>query len=229
MEFPWYLNEEDFFFGLSAEKKIFMSLAKKREIKKNEFLFSAGEQGESAFYLRSGEVGISYITARGKESLVFIRHAGELFGLAEVIGGVKRACNARTMTPCCLFEIRKNELEKLLSRHWALSKRVMEILGRRLRYLGEQLESLTSCDVTTRLLKLLFYLSCQKRNGPTTRTASIIIPMKLTQEQIAAKIGSCQQTVSEILNQLEDDGLIRMSRNRREITILNPAKLATCQ
>jgi CRP/FNR family transcriptional regulator len=225
MEFPWYLNEENFFFGLGAEKKLFMALAKKREVKKNEVLFSAGELGTSAFYLHSGEVGISHITAKGKESIVFIRQAGELFGLAEVIGGAERACNARAITPCCLFEIKKSDLEQLLSRHWALSKRVMESLGSRLRYLGEQLENLISCDVTTRLLKLLFYLSCQ---GPKNIAGdrSVTLPIKLTQEQIAAMIGSCQQTVSEILKQLEENGLIRISRNRREITILKPSKFA---
>jgi len=48
-------------------------------------------------------------------------------------------------------------------------------------------------------------------------------PWYLNEE--AAKIGSCQQTVSEILKQLQSDGLIRLSRNHREITILKPARL----
>ncbi len=215
------MNPPDFFSGLSAEKKFFMSSSTKREIKKNDLLFSEGEPARSAFYLQSGEVRISYITGQGKESIVFIRHGGEMFGLAEAIGGAKRACNALAITQCCLYEINRGDLEKLLSRHWALSKRVMESLGSRLRYLGEQLGNLMSCDVATRLLKLLFYLSCQR--SPGNNSEDKFVPIKITQEHIAAMIGSCQQTVSEILKQLEDDGLIRISRNRREITILNPA------
>jgi CRP-like cAMP-binding protein len=83
-----------------------------------------------------------------------------------------------------------------------------------------------SCDVTTRLLKLLFHLSCQSRAGNVPADDSITIPVKITQEHIAAMIGSCQQTVSEVLKQLEENGLIRISRNRREITILKPSKFA---
>lgn len=220
MEPQWYLNSQDFFSGLSAEKKIFLSHAKKREIRKNEFLFREGEPALSAFYLQTGEVRIFCITGQGKESMVFIRRGSEMFGLAEAIGGAKRACNAQATTACCLYEIKRNDLEEVLSKHWALSKRVMEILGSRLRYLGEQLGNLMSCDVTTRLLKLLFNLSCQTS---ADNRSGVAIPIKITQEHIAAMIGSCQQTVSEILKRIEDDGLIHISCNRREITILDPA------
>jgi CRP/FNR family transcriptional regulator len=214
-----------FFSGLSAEKKVFISHAKKRDIKKNEFLFREGEAGDSVFYLNSGEVRISHNTPHGKESIVFIRHAGELFGLAEAIGGVTRTCSAQAIIACCLYEIKRKDLETLLSQHWSLARRVMEVLGSRLRYLGEQLGNLMSCDVTTRLLKLLFSLSCYKHTDQDAWNASDTIPVKLTQEQMASMIGSCQQTVSEILKQFEKEGLIHISRNRREITILKPARL----
>jgi CRP/FNR family transcriptional regulator len=221
----WYINEGDFFSGLNAEKKIFLSRSKKRAVRKNETLFTEGEAGGSVFYLCSGEVRISHMNAWGKEAIVFIRHAGEMFGLAEAIGGAIRACNARTMTECCFYEITGKEFEEILSRHWTLSKRVMEVLGSRLRYLGSQLETAMSCTVTTRLIKLLFHLGCQKIMTGDTQAESVIISTKLTQRQIAAMIGSCQQTVSEILKQLQEDGLIRISRQNREITILNPAEL----
>lgn len=225
MDALWYLHEQDFFSGLNSEKKTFISRSKKRNIKKNEFLFSQGEAGDSVFYLESGEVRISRLTPNGKESIVFIRHVGELFGLAEAIGGVARTCSAQAIAACRLYEIQRMELEELLSQHWALSRRVMEVLGGRLRYLGEQLGNVMSCDVTTRLSRLLFTLSFYKQMDSDVWNASDAIPVKLTQEQMASMIGSCQQTVSEILKQFEKEGLVRISRNRREITILKPVSL----
>lgn len=222
----WYLHAQDFFFGLTAEKKAYISHSAKRDIKKNQILFSQGELGDSVFYLESGEVRIAQLTPQGKESIVFIRHAGELFGIAEAMGGVARTCSAQAITACCLYEIQRKGLEELLSQHWVLSRRVIEVLGRRLRYLGGQLESLMSCDVTTRLLRLLFSLSCYKQVDPDVWSTSDTIPVKLTQEQMAAMIGSCQQTVSEILKQFEKEGIIQISRNRREIIILKPLSLA---
>jgi CRP-like cAMP-binding protein len=45
----------------------------------------------------------------------------------------------------------------------------------------------------------------------------------LTQEQMAAMTGSCQQTVSEFLKRFQEEGLVRVGR--KKITILDPLKL----
>ena len=82
-----------------------------------------------------------------------------------------------------------------------------------------------SYDVATRLLKLLFYMSHQEISEDNFKYGPSIIPIKLTQKQIASMIGSCQQTVSEILKHLEAESVIQISRNRREITV-NPYKIA---
>lgn len=215
------LGERDFFYGLVSEKEEFISLSIPRKTKRNQLIFLAEDAGDSAFYLESGEVRIFRIDpSLGKESIVFIRRPGDMFGLAEVIGGCKRGCNAQTITPCCLYEIKKGEFEALLSRRYLLAKRVIEVIGARLRYLGEQVENLMVCDVTTRLLKLLMYLCHQNLNDTRLLKDPIAIPVKLTQEQIAAMIGSCQQTVSETLRQLEREGFIKVSK--REILLLKP-------
>ncbi len=224
MELHWYLHEEDFFQGLKAEKNIFISHARKKAIRKGEFLFTDGAPGDSAYYLQSGEVRIFRVNRSGRESIVFIRRAGEMFGLAEAISGVNRACSAQAITSCSVYEIKRLDLEAILSRSWPLSRRLMELFGRRLRYLGDQIDTLMSCDVTTRLRKLLFYLGSRKLLENNSGNKSVTISLRLTQEQIAAMIGSCQQTVSEILSQLQDDGLIKMSRKTREITIVKPSR-----
>jgi CRP/FNR family transcriptional regulator len=102
--------------------------------------------------------------------------------------------------------------------HPMLSRRVIEVLGRRIRYLSGQLENLMTCGVPTRLLKLLLCLShdeiAQAKGGPAD------VPVRLTQGQIAAMTGSCQQTVSETLAAFEQQGLIEVSRRR--IRLLDP-------
>ncbi|WP_428559920.1 MAG: helix-turn-helix domain-containing protein [Solidesulfovibrio sp. DCME] len=69
-----------------------------------------------------------------------------------------------------------------------------------------------TCDVPTRLLKLLLCLShdetAQARGGPAD------VPIRLTQGQIAAMTGSCQQTVSETLAAFEARGLIAVACQR---------------
>lgn len=220
MEIHWHLSEGDFFEGLPQEKEEFTSLARKRTMAKNAFIFVVGDPGDSAFYLESGFVKIFRTSPLGKEPIVFIRKAGELFGLAEVMTGGERKCHAQAISLSHLFEIKKEDYELFLSRHFVLAKRVMAVLGRRLRFLGEQIENLMASDVATRVLKLLIYLCYEGLVDSTSWNRPIKVPVKLTQEEIASLTGSCQQTVSEVLRTLREEGLIVVSK--REIVLVKP-------
>lgn len=223
METHWHLRENDFFGELQVEKEKFLSLATRRSLKKNEFVFYEEDPGESCFYLEKGTVKIFRVTALGKEPIFFVRKAGEMFGLAEVIDAKERKCNAQALTPCVLYEINKENFEFLLSQYHSLSRKVITVLGRRLRYLGEQIENLMVCDVTTRMLKLLFYLCSNSLIDRASFDKPIKVPISLTQEQMASLTGSCQQTVSETLKELQQNGLIKIAK--KEITLLNPLQI----
>lgn len=228
METLWHLRENDFFSNLPAEREEFISLAARRTLAARECIFFQGDPAVSAYYLASGSVRIFRTDPWGKECIVFARKTGEMFGLAEVVGvGDKgRRCHAQALSPCCLYEITKANLDLLLSRHYTLTNRVMDVLGRRIRYLCEQVENLMACDVTTRLLKVLIYLSYPGLVDRTSENEPVTVPVRLTQEQMAAMIGSCQQTVSEILSQLAQEGIIRV--DRKGITLLRPAETLSC-
>lgn len=223
-DLAWHLVGKDFFWQLPLEKGEFVSRSKLHKFKKNHLIFLEGDKGDSVFYLEEGKVRIFRISPFGKEIIIFIRQPGEVFGLAEFIGKHDRVFSAQAITPCRMYEIRSREFEILLQRHYPLAQRVIGELGRRLRYLGEQIDSLMVCDVTTRLLKLLMCMSCHSVDNPNQMSGSLPVPLKLTQEQIAAMIGSTQQTVSETLKILKEDGLIEISG--KEITLLNPKNIS---
>jgi len=222
----WHLEEHDFFSGLLDIKEEFISLSVKRQIPKNQFVFYEGERGASTFYIESGKVKTFRITSCGKECTFFVRSEGEFFGLSEVIGLNVRKANAQALTTCSMFEIKKSEFEGLLSRHLMFAKRVMENQARRIRYLCDQVENLMIFDVSNRLLKLFIYLSYQKLNDSRAYEKPVSVPVILTQEQIASMTGSCQQTVSEALKKLKEDGFIRISH--KEIILLEPNKILKC-
>lgn len=217
------LQEEDLFRGLPAEKHIFKSLAVRRYVSKGEFVFYEGDSGDSCFYLEQGIVKIFQITVMGKEPILMIRKAGEMFGLAEAFGGFERKANAQAIRPCVLYEIDKKNFDEFLSRHYPVAERIMSVLGRRLRYLCEQVGNLMVCDVTTRLLKHLVYSCYSRLRDSDSWERPITFSLDLTQEQIASMTGSCQQTVSETLRKLQSEGVILVAG--KEITLLNPLQI----
>jgi CRP/FNR family transcriptional regulator len=217
----WHLIKGGFFDGLEREFEAFRAVAAKRRVKKNEIVFFENDLCDRSFYLNEGSVKIFRVSLHGKEPTFFIRSPGEMFGLAEVVGGERRKASAQALSDCALLEVAREDFLRLMLEHPLLARRVIEVLGKRIRYLSEQLENVMTCGVGTRLLKLLICLShdeiAQAKGGP------VDVPVRLTQGQIAAMTGSCQQTVSEILTAFEQRGLIAVSR--KSIRLLDPGAI----
>lgn len=223
MDKTWHLSEQDFFSDISeTTKSAFFATAKRTILKKNEFIFHEGDPSEQCYFLQKGAIRIFNFTELGKEPTIFIRNAGELFGLAEIIDSKPRKCNAQAISSLELYTVTKKDFEKLLENHYPLSRKVMSVLGRRLRYLGEQMENLMICDVHTRVLKLMLYLIHHKLEESDPEKP-ITVPLNLSQSQIASMTGSCQQTISAILKNLNESDLITLEK--RNLTIINPAKV----
>ncbi len=225
METHWHLSEQDFFLGLEQEKRAFLALAERLCYKRNSFIFLESEPGDQAYYLERGTVLIFRTSSEGKEPIMSVRQPGEIFGLAEVLGGRERKCNARAISESVVHRIKGADFEHLLAAHYPLARRVIEVLGRRLRYMNEVLENVMVLDAPTRLLKALIYLCFSQLAGEREGDwdKPVAVPMRLTQEHIASLTGSCQQTVSEIMKSLQQEGLINVSG--REITVLNPLEI----
>jgi CRP-like cAMP-binding protein len=223
MATDWHLCKDDFFYGLSDEKKSFMSLAKRREFVKNSIAFFEDDVSQSCFYVESGIIEIFKTTIEGKEPIFFLRRQGEFFGLSEAIDGKTRKANARAIAPSVLWEISRENLEYLLTENPKFTQKIIQILGRRIRYLGQLIENLISCTVINRLAKLLVYLCYDDLADQNSWERPVKVPVNLTQNQLASMTGSCQQTISDTLKCFQANGLINVCN--KEITILNPLKL----
>ena len=216
-------KEEDFFKDLAKEKDFFMSKAKRRPLSKGSIIFFENDSSEFCYYLEHGIIRIFKISPTGKEPIYFIRKQGDIFGIAELINSHPRKSNAQTLTECTIWELNKTDFETMIERYPNFSKNIINTLGNRIRYLGDQVESLMVCDVVTRMAKLIVYLAYENISFENEWEQPVTIKKSLTQEQMASMTGSCQQTVSEILKGFQEEGLIEA--NRGNITVLNPLKL----
>lgn len=219
----WPLEEQDFFDELDKEKSVFLSKARRRTLQKNAMVFFEDDPSKSCFYLEKGVIKIFKITSTGKEPIYFIRRHGDMFGLAEVIEAKPRNSNAQALAECVIWEIDKKNFETMLEQHIRFARRVISVLGRRIRYLGNQIENLMVCDVITRMAKLIASLAYDRIVREEDWNKPITLEVRLTQEQMASMTGSCQQTVSEVLKGFQNEGLLEVKRS--QITVLNPLLL----
>lgn len=218
----WHLEKENFFTGLEDEKQMFLALAKRRELKKNETAFIQGDAGVTCFYIESGLVRIFSEARSGKESVLFLRQAGELFGLAEVMNRTPRAVSAQALCKSIIHTLERPDFEKLLKENFSLTRRVIGLLGRRLRYMGTRLSSQNG-DVPHRLAFLLVTLAYESLKRLPDWETPCTLPYAISQSQLAAMIGSTQPTVNSVLQEFKADGLI--SRAGHRVILCNPMAL----
>lgn len=221
--FNWHIGSSNFFDGLQTEKSLFIEIADKRTFAKGEMIFFENDSGDTCFYLEQGIVKIFRIAFSGKEPTFFLRRYGDFFGLAEIIESRPRKASAQTLTDCLLYEIGKKDFEMFLENNYNVARKIISVLGRRVRYLGELLGNHMAYDIATRLARLLIYIAFDEFTSQELYSEHIKLPILLTQNQIASMTGSCQQTISELLKNFEKEGLI--SVHRRKITIIDPIKI----
>jgi CRP/FNR family transcriptional regulator len=83
------------------------------------------------------------------------------------------------------------------------------------------IETLTHRDMSSRLVSFLLVL-CRDFGMPGTR--GITIDLKLSHQAIAEAIGSTRVTITRLLGDLRNAGLVEIDRKR--ITVFDPLALA---
>lgn len=215
----------NFFEGIENEKKLFLATAQRCVLAKNSMIFFEGDPGNSCFYIETGMVRIFSITNTGKEPIFFLRRSGEIFGLSEVLGDGPRRANAQALIPTVLYKLESKTFDSLLAHRHVLAQRVIAVLGSRVRYLGAQISNLMTCSVKNRVIKLIISLIEDQLPDEEAWSHPVTVA-QLSQDRIAAMIGSTQPTVSELLQELQREGLIVVSRQK--ISVPQPLLLLHC-
>lgn len=220
----WHLIGYDFFADLTASERAgFLALSRRHELKRNQIIFNEGELASSCFYIEKGVLKACRTTPGGRDSILFIRGQGDIFGLAELVNKGARKHFTSAMTPSIVHELSEEGFERILMSSPVLTRRMMAVMGRRVRFLNEQMQDLMSKDVAERLLKLLACLGYEQLLAALPENRPAPLGLRLTQEEMGAMIGSCQQTISTTLRNLEQRGFISMKG--RSIVMENPKAL----
>jgi membrane protein len=103
-----------------------------RNYGRDEKVFSVGEGGEEAYFVRRGSIGIYMPSAKGELKLATIE-AGEIFGEMALLQGEARSATARADEDSELLVIPKRLFEAFLDSDGGAQLRLLELLSDRLR------------------------------------------------------------------------------------------------
>jgi len=218
----WYLERIDCLRVLTAgEFNFLMEGAVKKSFNKGEIIFMPGDIGDTVFLITGGRIKLYNLSPSGKESILFIFFPGELIGLSEIFEKNIRVSFAEAIEPVTVLVIHSSKFNQILDKNSLFTRSIAETLGKRLMALGKRFESVSSENLTCRIVQLLFNLSDIYGIG---NDREIILDKKIIHQDIANMVGAARQSVTEVLNSLIRKGAIKYG-SRKRIIITDKAQM----
>lgn len=169
-----------------------------------------GDETDSLYVLLSGRVKAFTTGEDGREVVLNTIGAGEYFGELVLDGG-RRAASIMTMEPSRMYVIPYSDVEGMLASNPAFARDLIGKLIGKVRSLTSKVRDLALKDVYGRFVAFIVENSIESEGIR-------IVPEKLTQQEIAARIGGSREMVSRIVRDLVAGGYI--STDAKQIRIL---------
>jgi CRP/FNR family cyclic AMP-dependent transcriptional regulator len=172
-------------------------------VPKKQMIFAQGDNADAIFYVQKGKVRLTVVSKAGKEATIAIVSAANFFGEGALAGQLLRMGSAAAMTDCELLRIEKKAMMDALHRENSLSDMfVAYLLARNIRYEEDLVDQLFNSS-EKRLARVLILLAhFGKEDIPET-----VIP-KISQETLAAMVGTTRSRVSFFMNRFRKMGFI---------------------
>ncbi len=181
------------------------AIAKKAVFKtydKNAIVVTEGEFTKSLYVIISGRIKVYLNDENGKELVLDGKGPGEYFGEMVLDEGPRSASVVAT-EPSTFAVISTTEFKSVLLKHPEIALIVIKNLIRMARGLDENVRSLAMLDVYGRVSRMLLDLAIE-------RGGKLVIPEKLTQQEMANRVGTSREVINRILRDLTAGGYIRV-------------------
>jgi CRP-like cAMP-binding protein len=182
-------------------------LASVRHVAAGAPILREAEPGDLFFALVRGEVKVFVDSPDGREVVLTHLQAGDFFGEMALLEGEPRSASVTALAESELLAIARDDFFALLSRDFALTRKILQTMSARLRRSNEVIESLALQDVGGRLARYLVRLADESGQSPVDGYFAVHRP---THQEIANSIGATRETVTRMLKQFEDRKLIRI-------------------
>jgi CRP/FNR family cyclic AMP-dependent transcriptional regulator len=186
-------------------------------------VLSADQPGDVVFIILEGTVRIELDQADGTQVIVAVLGPGETVGEMSVIDRKGRSANVVTMDEATLAWIDSTTLSDYMEAMPQLAHNLARILTCRLRLANARIMTLATHDVYGRVARQL--LSLADEFGETDSRGETLIPLRLTQTDLASLVGASRVRVNQALVQYKQRGYIEMHATHR-ITVRNRDALA---
>jgi len=171
-----------------------------RPFRANTILITEGDAGDSLYIVLTGRLRAFASSEDGRDVILGEYGPGEYVGELS-LDGRPRSASVKTVeaSTCCV--VSGAELRGFLAEHPDFALHISQKLTRMVRRLTEQVKSLALQDVYGRMVRVLTELSDPVGSERVVRE-------KLTQQDIADRVGSSREMVNRVMKDLTAGGYV---------------------
>lgn len=191
------LDKVEIFDGLTEQEMNALTASSVvRSYPKNTVIINENDHADSLYIIESGRVKVYCSDKNGKEFIMSTLGPEDYFGELALLDDDKRSASVRTMEKSNFSIIYKEDFHKVLEQQPNIAKTLIRNLTKQVRKLTRDVKALALQDVYGRVTNVLTNLAEPRDED------SAIIPEKLTQQDIADRVGASREMVARILKDL---------------------------
>ena len=192
-------------------------------VERNKTIFFPGDPAERVYLIRRGAVRLSRVYESGEEITVALLRENSLFGVLSLLTGHRsdRFYHSVAFTRVEMVTAPASSVRQAIEADTSVGLLLLQGLSSRILQTETMIETLTHRDMSSRLVSFLLVL-CRDFGMPGSQ--GITIDLRLSHQAIAEAIGSTCVTITRLLGDLRNSGLVEI--DRKKITVLDPIALA---
>jgi CRP/FNR family transcriptional regulator, cyclic AMP receptor protein len=180
------------------------------KIAKHDHVYTCGDSAEMVYFIESGQIKLLMLSPEGRECLLAIHGAGDIFGELCLSGSGSRLETATAMAETSLKQIPCSSFFERL-RSDLLFEGFVQYLAVRIADQQQVIANLVTVDCEQRLGKTLLQLA-RKLGKQDPR--SIRIEHRISHEELSEMVGTTRPRISKFMQRFRDLGLIETSAER---------------
>jgi CRP-like cAMP-binding protein len=173
-------------------------------------VYTSGQRDATVYLIESGRIKLVLPTPEGKNCLLAIRTAGDIFGELCLSGNAVRPETAAAMQDVILRQVSCNSFLAGLRQESHLESLVQHLAAR----IAEQQEviaMLTTENSEQRLAETLLHLG---RTLGSNGSSAMCIGQRISQEELADMVGTTRSRIGAFLKRFRQLGLVSLSESR---------------
>ncbi|MET0503328.1 MAG: Crp/Fnr family transcriptional regulator [Candidatus Binatia bacterium] len=172
-------------------------------------VYTCGDQDDMVYFIESGQIKLLMVSSEGKECLLAIHAAGDIFGELCLAGSGARLETATAMKQTLLKQIPYSQFFARLG-HDSLFEGFVRYLAVRVADQQQVIANLVTVDSEQRLGKTLLQLA---RTMGKKDPRSIRIELRISHEELSEMVGTTRPRISLFMQRFHNLGLIETNKD----------------